>query len=248
MKKRNISIISLITLSLINSVSAQFYGGYNRFSLTGLLDSINPSTMILGVLFIIFFAFINMSLGKVFKNQYGEPNKAIAGVVAFAVTTLIIYGINRYGFDIEGLFYGLGLSSDLLYILLLIILFIGAIFIYLRFKFRGLFLIFGLLLMLLTVFTDIFYEKGITFVIGAILFIIGLWLWGRGRDPQDRLGRYQAKRELKELKRQDFQRRADQYTTTIGRGAATAVRGWRRIRGRPGRDNKTHTHNHDNKR
>lgn len=187
MKKRG--IIFFLSFFLIDFVSA--FSNYNRFSLSGFLDSIDPSTMILGVLFIISFALINTTLGKVFKNDYGEPNKAIAGIIAFAVSILIIYEINRYGLDIEGLFYSVGFSSDLLYVILPIILLVGAIFIIIRYKkfgFAVLSLILGLLLMILTVFTDIFYEKGLALIIGIVLLLIGLLLWNRARRSLTVLG------------------------------------------------------------
>ena len=187
MSKRG--FVFILSLFLISFVSAFSHYGYGRFSLTDFLRNIDPSTMILGALFIIFFAIINMALGKVFKDQYGYPNRAVAGIVAFAVSTLIIYGINRYGFDIEGLFYGIGLSANLLYIILPIILLAGAIFIVWRWHFYTLFLIFGLLLILLTFFTDVFYEKGLVLAIGVVTFLIGLFLWGRTRRGIAAVGR-----------------------------------------------------------
>jgi hypothetical protein len=232
MKKRIISIISLISLFLINFVSAQFFSGYNRFSFSDFLRSIDPQIMILGGLFLIFFILIFYPLSRVFKDSYGQPNKTIAGILAFIISTLIIYGINRFGFDIEGMFYGLGISGDLLYIILPIILLIGAIFIIWGFSrgrgiisgFVAVFLIFGALLTLLTLSTNIFYEKGLVLTIGVVMFLIGviLWwwkrrrkrglpgigigsTWGRGKrqyqrareyvDPRSRLDRAQARRQ-----------------------------------------------------
>ncbi len=195
MKKRSISIISLITLFSINLISAQFYSGYNRFSLPDLLRSIDPQTMILGSLFLIFFILIFYPLSRVFKNSYGQPNTTIAGVLAFVISTLIIYGINRSGFDIEGLFYGLGLSSGILYIILPIILLIGSLFLIWKLK-QYFLLLAGLLLIILALFTDLFYEGFWIFVLGSIMFLIGLiWWWKRK-------GRY----------------------TGVGRGAMTAGR------------------------
>ena len=121
-----------------------------------------------------------------FKNSYGQPNTTIAGVLAFVISTLILYGINRSGFDIEDLFYGIGLSSGILYIILPIILLIGAFFLIRWLGFAGFFLIAGLLLSLLTLFTEIFYEKGLVLIIGIVMFIIGIVWWWKKR------GRYTA--------------------------------------------------------
>ena len=185
MKKRSISIISLITLFSINLISAQFSSGYNRFSLPDLLRNIDPQTMILGALFLLAFTLIYYALSRVFKDSYGQPNKTMAGIIAFIISTLIIYGINQYGFDIEGLFYGIGLSSGILYLILPLILTVGAIFLIWKFK-QYSFLIIGLLLILLTLFTDIFYEQGLVLIIGIVMLLIGLvWGWKRRRGREN---------------------------------------------------------------
>ncbi|HEA46338.1 MAG TPA: hypothetical protein ENH99_00995 [Candidatus Pacearchaeota archaeon] len=187
MKKRSVSIISLTTLFSINLISAQFFSGYNRFSMPDLLRSIDPQTMILGALFLLAFTLIYYALSRVFKDSYGRPNKTMAGIIAFIISALIIYGINQYGFDIGGLFYGIGLSSGILYIILPIILTAGAIFLIWKFK-QYSFLIIGLLLILLTLFTDIFYEQGLVLIIGVVMLLIGLvWGWKRrGRENTNR--------------------------------------------------------------
>lgn len=175
------SVLPVLSILLINFVSAFSHYGYNRFSITGFFSSINPDDMILMTLFIIIFAFINFSLGKFFKDSYGQPNKATAGVVAFAVTSLIIYGFWRTGFDLGGLFYNVGISEDTLFFIMPIVLLVAAIFIAWKVGFAALFLIFGLLIILITRFTDLIYEKGIALIIGFVLFLIGLWLWWRKR-------------------------------------------------------------------
>lgn len=187
MKKRSVSIISLITLFSINLISAQFSSGYNRFSPPDLLRSIDPQTMILGALFLLAFTLIYYALSRVFKDSYGQPNKTMAGIIAFIISALIIYGINQYGFDMEGLFYGIGLSSGILYLILPLILTAGVIFLIWKFK-QYSFLIIGLLLILLTLFTDIFYEQGLVLIIGVIMLLIGLiWWWKRrGRENTNR--------------------------------------------------------------
>ncbi len=170
MQKKSLLLTSFITLLLINFVSA-YYGSYSSFSLSNLLDSIDSSTMILGAVFIISFAFLNFALSKFFKEQ-----KAIAGVVAFVISLLIVWGINRTGFDFEGLFYGIGFSEGILSVILPIILIIGAAIIVWKFNFAILLLIFGILLLFITVFTEIIYANGIATIIGIAAVLIGIYL------------------------------------------------------------------------
>ena len=180
MQKKSL-LIFILGLMLINFVSA-YYGSYNSFSLGNLLDSIDSSTIVLGSIFLISFALLNFSLSRVFKDQYGTPNKAMSGIIAFLVSLLMIYGINKTGFDYEGLFYGFGFSSDLLSFLAPIILLVGAIYIIWRLGFAALFLIAGLILVLLSYFTDLIYENGIATILGVTFLLIGLWLWNKNKQ------------------------------------------------------------------
>jgi hypothetical protein len=182
-------VLALLPVFLINLVSAQFFSGYGRFSITDLFYSIDPPTMTLGLLFLIFFAFTFFVLGRVFKDSYGEPNKGIAGTIAFAVSALIIYGLWSSGFDLTDIFYSLGFSADALYFMLPVIILLASLLIIWKFRIRGFLMIFGLFIMILTIFTEVIYEKGIAFAIGAVLFGIGLWLTGRGRAGLSAVGR-----------------------------------------------------------
>lgn len=105
------SLPVILGLLLINFVSA--YNGYS--SLSNFLNRIEPSTLILAALFLIFFAFLYYVLSKIFRNQYNQPNKAIAGVIALGMSILIIYGINQAAWDIENFFYRLNISLILVY-------------------------------------------------------------------------------------------------------------------------------------
>ena len=96
MRKNNfaVSLISLIILS--GFASAQFYGG---FSLGNILSSVDPSTIVLALLFVIFFLMIKFALGKVFKE-----NESISNGISLAASLLIIWGINQSGFNYSGAF------------------------------------------------------------------------------------------------------------------------------------------------
>jgi hypothetical protein len=178
--KRGVLGFSLL-IFLTNFVSAQFYSGYNRFSITGFFESIDPQDMTLMVLFIVLLAFINMATSKIFRNRYGEPDRAKAGGVAFFVTLFMVYGIHKTGFDFENLFYGLGISNDFLFLIISIIFLIAAIYMSKKVGFAGLLMVLGLLLSLITISTDLIYEKGMALIIGIVVFLVGLGLWWRRR-------------------------------------------------------------------
>ena len=179
--KRGIAFI--LSLFLISFVSAQFFDGYNSFSVTGFFDSINSQDIILLTFFIVIFAFLFVILSRIplFRNPYGQPNKAIPTVISFAISLLSVYGIYKSDFDLQGSFSGFGLPTDIFYPLLLIILIVAAVFIIWKLGVGTFFLIFGSLIILVTIFTDVIYEKGVALIIGGISFFIGLWLWKRAR-------------------------------------------------------------------
>jgi hypothetical protein len=130
--------------------------------------------MILGTIFIVSFALIHFASLRSFKDKYGEPNRGTAFVIAFAVSLLITWGINKTGFDFEGLFFDLGISSDLLYTILPLILLAGIIYLFYRLKTKALFIFGGLLI--LVSFTEMVYEKGLVLGIGVFLLLIK-FLW-----------------------------------------------------------------------
>lgn len=216
-----------LLIFLIQAVSAQFFGGYGGFSLRGFFDAIDPQTFILSLLFLILFALIFYPLSRFFKDPYGEPHRAIPGTIAFCGSAIIIYFLYRSGFNIEDLFYDLGFSSDFVYTLLPIVILVFAILTIwilgrrkdefgrktfsLRRGLRGFFILFGLFLILLAIFTDIFYEKLTAIIIGAVLCLAGLLLLIKRRRRRTRYdgdygpsprgpGRRERRRRLKETR------------------------------------------------
>ncbi|MBU0894763.1 MAG: LPXTG cell wall anchor domain-containing protein [Nanoarchaeota archaeon] len=216
LKKRN--LLSIVVLLSINFISAA------TFSIGSLLDSVDDSTMLLGSLFLIFFALLYFVTCRFFKNSLtGEPNKAIAGTISFLLSLLIIWGINKTGFSIQNMFYDIGISESLLSALAPIILIIGSIIVIWKLSFRWFLIILGLLFILISNLTDLVYEKGLLTTIGIIMLVIGLlFLWRRrrqergggigspgmfrrfrdSRDPRNRLARLQAKGQLMQGKRE----------------------------------------------
>ena len=170
MKKRGLmfAFTSVFLVAMINLVSAQFYGG---FSLSDILSSIDQSTMILGVIFVVSLAFINQALIRtIFRD-----NAAIAGIIAFAISLLIIYGINLTGLDFEGFFYNLGFSEGFLSTVVLLALIGGGIYLGIKYGLGEMLMVLGGFFIILS-FTDFIYETATTFIIGLIFLGIGGWL------------------------------------------------------------------------
>ncbi len=170
---------------LINLVSA--YNGlyYKRYSFSEILRNIDPSFITLGSIFIISFAILFFSLSKIFKTE--EQGKAIPGVIAFALSSLITYQINKTGFDFSGFFSNIGIPREFFSVLLPIILIGAIIFLVVKFKTTSLFIL-GAGLILLS-FTNLIYAKGIIFVIGIILVGVSLLIWRKrskkeGKSPK----------------------------------------------------------------
>lgn len=183
MQKKSGIIAGILFLSLmfLGFVSAQFYGS---FSIGDLLNNIDESTIVLGAMFIIVFGFVNFALGKFFRG-----NKAVSGGIAFAMALLVIYGINRSGFNYTGLFYNIAffLPTGLVETIWPILVIGGLIFAIIRTgsitKGIGDFLLFlGALLMFLS-FIGVFYELGGGLGFGFLIFVVGLGIrfWYRIR-------------------------------------------------------------------
>jgi len=228
MKKRVLLLTFLLGLMLVRFVNAQL-GYYGGFSLSNFFYSIDSVTMSLVLVFIISFAFLIFILQKSIFRE----NSTIAAVISFALSLGITYSLNRTGFNIAGLFYGFGISPDLLFTIFLMLFFILVIYFAVKKKLRYLILGLGLLLIILALFTDLIYERGVALLIGGALLLIGFWLISRNkkkkrrahydygdyppsrggqgiwektkdwRDPGKRLERYKSKRELRRLKRED---------------------------------------------
>ncbi|MEK6897259.1 MAG: hypothetical protein AABW93_01875 [Nanoarchaeota archaeon] len=183
-------LASLTFLFLTKPATAQFFDGYGdiggyggRISLADFFDSLDPSTVTYGLLFFIFFTviFLVLSRSSIFRGRrthWGgeEPNTTAAGVVSFAISALIVYFMYRSGYNLESYFYEMGFSVDVFSFLMLALFVLMTFFLIKKFKSAGFFMILGLLLMFISIATNIIYEKETTFVIGVILFIVGIFL------------------------------------------------------------------------
>jgi hypothetical protein len=163
--KRSGLLLSFLIISLTNFVSAAFYD----FSLESFLYSVGgPSTLIYVCLFMIFFGIIYFALLRAFRY-----NKAIAGGVSLAAALLAVYGFTTMNWNIESFFYSISLPEEILTGIIYFIVIIAIIWLIKKFKLCGTLMILGILLMGISS-TDLIYENNVGFVIGAVLFLIGL--------------------------------------------------------------------------
>ena len=136
-------------------------------SFSDVLNSIDSSLILLSSIFIISFLIFNFSLSKIFKEQ-----KSIATVISAVLSFLIIYGVNSFGWDIEGFFFDIGISEDALLTAVPLILLAGLIFLFVKLKKKKYFFyILGGFLIALGLF--IFKEAAEVLVIGVALVVFG---------------------------------------------------------------------------
>jgi hypothetical protein len=156
------------------------------FSFSTFLQNIDFTMLSLAALFVILFAFFYFSLSKIFKSKNKSQDKALSAVVAIALSAVVVAWVARSGFNIADFWNNLGISSDILYILLPLLIIAGLVFMATKLKFGlgGILLIIGLLLIVLT-FTNFIYEKGFSFVAGLIFSGIGIWLLARKGEGKD---------------------------------------------------------------
>lgn len=149
-------------------------------AISDMFSSIDPNTMLLGLLFIIFYVLINFSLSKVFKKE-----RASSAIISLCVSLLAVYGLNKLNWDLSGVYLNLGLSEEFLYsVVPLIILGLAILGSFVKdsmtgrrkFRLYRLFMILGGLLILLSFFA---YEQTILFIAGIVLILIGLFLLWR---------------------------------------------------------------------
>ena len=159
--------------------------GYSG-NLLGIIDS---SIIVIGAVFLIFFAFLNYTLSKVFRDRYGNVNRATAGIIAFSMSVLIVYwGQNT----IYNLIQGLNIETGLLSILLGVIFVIGAIWVISKLRFGGFLMVLGAGLIIVG-FTDLVYRQWVVIIAGVVLLGIGIPLFLR----------WKKKKKLKELNIKD---------------------------------------------
>ena len=178
--KKSLIIGLILAVSLMSFVSA-YYGSFYGGSVLGdLFNSMDSTTVFLGVVFVVSFALINYSLSIFFKE-----NKSTASVISLAMALGITYWMNQTGFDFSNLFYSLGIPEETL-LTLAPLLFIGAIVAIGILKGWGVsMLATGAFLILISLFVDE-GTKTLLMAVGVILAIIGIIFWAKGRKENER--------------------------------------------------------------
>lgn len=151
------------------------------------LYSIDANTMLLGLLFVIFFAFVQFALSKTLRDRTSS------GIISFCVSLLAVYGINRTNLNVAGLFSNIGLTENLIYTVVPIIIIAGLIFMIWKLKLPLTLILIGALLIIASLIPNLIYEKGIVMIVGIVLLMVGLYLWFRARkkkaqNPQQNTG------------------------------------------------------------
>jgi hypothetical protein len=135
-------------------------------TISDLLNSIDETTLILYAVFLISFTLLFFSLNRVFKD-----NRTTSGIISVVIALLIVYGVNKSGLNIQGVFSDIGISQDILMTIVPIIILLGAILVVIKLKLNSLF-VFGALLIFASLFV---YEQSLLLVLGLVL--IGLWFF-----------------------------------------------------------------------
>ncbi len=164
MKKRVLLFSILLLLTTISLVSAQ--------GLSDLLNNLDQSMVILFAIFLISFSLLFFSLNRVFRD-----NPSMAGIISVAISFLIIYGVNKraenMGFNIEGFFFNIGISQEIIATILPIIIIAGMVFLIIKLKKDSL-LVIGGLFILLSFF--VINARLLLIVIGIILIAIRMFI------------------------------------------------------------------------
>lgn len=159
MQKRVLPLLVFLTVILINFISAA------TFSLRDSLTTIDEGTLFVLSVFIISFALIFLSLSKLFKT-----NKPIAAIVSLVTSFLVTYWISKSDLRIENLFSDLGISEEILYVLIPLLIIVFSIFLAIQLKKKSL-IVFGILLLVSSPFIE---EQALVIAVGLILLVLGL--------------------------------------------------------------------------
>src|SRR3989344_5037572 len=192
MQKKRSVLFLILGIFLINFASAQNYGSLD------LGNIFDPSLIIYGGTFAVFFAFINFLLGRsVFK---GDEAKTTRVVISLVISLMSVYGLSTgeflsgFGTGYVGNFF----VGDILPTILTIIFIAGIVFFIWKWGFSNVLMILGALSIIVSI-TNLAYEKNVFFVLGIIFLVIGLllkfkkpkvggWRIGRrGQNPQSNL-------------------------------------------------------------
>jgi len=145
------------------------------FMFDSFFESLGWENLLLICIFLIFLGVLSFPL----KRTFG---KGTGGMLSLVIALLITGGLYFSGFDVQGLFFNIGVGDDIITTFVPLIL-IGAL-IYLLLKFKSkFFLIAGIISILIALF-KLFYETTIMWIIGIVCLLIGLLLWWKGKKKE----------------------------------------------------------------
>ncbi|PIO08665.1 hypothetical protein COU59_00705 [Candidatus Pacearchaeota archaeon CG10_big_fil_rev_8_21_14_0_10_34_12] len=180
MQKGGLALIFLsVTLGImfLNFASAQV-------SLGDFFNSIGADNISLLIIFGLSGLLAKWALSRSMGPGSSMPG-ILAMLIAFGITAAAHFTGIAYTFDLNSLFYDLGVSETMLFYIVPL-LFLGLIIFFTRkFNFGAVLAIVGIGLFLTGWLTDFFYEYTTVMVIGIIMFLFGLWLWRRHSKKKD---------------------------------------------------------------
>ncbi|MFB6226038.1 MAG: hypothetical protein ABEJ02_01665 [Candidatus Paceibacteria bacterium] len=181
--KMNLFLLSLLSVLTAGLAKAQIYGtrstGFGNFGDVRLIGTyISGDLLVLGPLFIIIFALVNMSLSR-FKFTHDHKGGRIA--ISFSIAALVIYWAMRSGFDFSTFFVSIGMPGIGSALPTILPIILGLLFFWIIFAGRGKrwkrvgtsLLLVGLMF-LLAGFTELVYEQLIVSIVGGILALLGI--------------------------------------------------------------------------
>jgi len=164
---------------------------------------INPATVVMGALFLIFFALLVYILSKVFRDKYGNVSTVTVGIISFCISVLIIY----FGRDtIYNIIDGLRFSDTILYVLSGVAVLVLLYLLRKKLRFCMVLMLVGAGLILIGALTDWFYQKWFVILFGIILFLLGIWLCSKKNLKPSKKGG--SKRNLLIKEARIFKRKA----------------------------------------
>ena len=163
-------LTAFILLASISFASAQ--------GLSDLLNQIDEATIILYAVFIISFSLLFFSLNKVFQG-----NTSTSGIISVVISLLIVYSVNKSGINLQGVFFDLGISEEILMTIVPIIILLGTVFIVIKLAKESLLVLGGLLIAV----SFFVYQQATLMVLGIILigirFFIPKGTWEMKKKP-----------------------------------------------------------------
>ena len=181
-------------------VSAQFFYPFNFNSF---LYSFSPSLVLYAIIFVGLFAVAYYSTSRVFSAQ-----KGVAAVVALCISVLAIYGINSingFSYYVSNIFYGIGISTNTIYDLGIILFLALIVFLFVKLKMRAFYIIGGLFL-ILGIIPGLIYESGVSIIIGVVLLAVGV-VSSLTESPQKKANRKNKEAMIREQRRMKRQAR-----------------------------------------